>query len=55
MSKRVWHINYKGWEICHDPMGKLACRKMDGDLWEWCYFGSTVAEIKAEIDRRENQ
>ena len=58
MSKRfgrTWHINYKGWRICHDPLGRLACYRIPGETLEWCYFGSTLAEIKAEIDRRENQ
>ena len=50
---REWKIYYKGWVIKHDPLGKVACYRVAGYALEWCYFGSTVAEIKAEIDRRE--
>lgn len=50
---RTWHINYKGWRITHDGYGKLACYRLEGDTLKWCYFGNTVADIKAEIDRRE--
>ncbi len=49
---RAWHINYKGWRIRHDPLGKLACYYTESNLWEWCYFGDTLADIKQEIDRR---
>ena len=50
---KVWHINYNGWRITHDPYGNLACYRIAGDVLEWCYFGDTLAEIKEEIDRRE--
>ena len=50
---KTWHINYNGWRICHDPAGKLACYKLDGDTLEWCYFGDTLEDIKREIDKRE--
>ena len=50
----AWHINYKGWRIAHDPLGVLACYRLGYDTpLVWCYFGRTLAEIKAEIDRRE--
>jgi hypothetical protein len=50
----AWHINYKGWRIAHDPLGVLACYRLGYDTpLLWSYFGGTLAEIKAEIDRRE--
>lgn len=49
----TWHINYRGWRICHDPLGAIACYRLGEGPLEWCYFGRTVAEIKSEIDRRE--
>lgn len=52
---RAWHIDYKGWRICHDPLGKLACYYLKGDGIWWCYFGDTLDDIKAEITRREHQ
>lgn len=50
---KVWHINYMGWRICHDPCGKLACYRLDGKNLEWCYFGDKLRDIKAEIYCRE--
>ena len=50
MSKRTWHINYKGWRICHDPLGHLACYPIESEMLCWFYFGGTVAEIKRAID-----
>ena len=52
MSK-AWKIRYKGWVITHDPYGELACYRDDGTSLVWCYFGSSVAVIKQEIDNRE--
>lgn len=49
---REWKVYYKDWVIKHDPLGQLACYYRPGDTLVWCYFGGTVAEIKAEIDRR---
>lgn len=49
---REWKIYCRDWVIKRDPFGKLACYYLPGDMLEWCYFGGTVAEIKAEIDRR---
>ena len=48
-----WKVRYNGWIITHDPMGKLACYREGGNVLEWCYFGSTMDEIKSKIDERE--
>ena len=53
MTNKRWHINYKGWRITHDPLGKLACYWIEGGTLNWCYFGNSINSIKAEIDRRE--
>lgn len=48
-----WKVRYNGWIITHDPMGKLACYREEGNTLEWCYFDNTMEEIKRKIDERE--
>lgn len=51
--KRRWSRVYKGWVITHDPLGTLACYRLDRSPPCWCYFGSSIDVIKREIDMRE--
>ena len=50
---KVWRRYYKGWVITHDAYGALCCYWLDGPELRYCYFGSSMDIIKAEIDRRE--